>query len=234
MSEIQPGPDSFEALAAQIELPLLSPRLSEEQVYSGILLAREYGLGAVIVRPEDVDLAARSMGGSQVRLASVVSWPEGTATGAVKQYEARDLLRRGVRELNVTMSTGRMLSRQFHYIESELVQMVQACAEAHAECTPLFDLAPLAADHRVIAAKLARRTGVACMALRGVDAETAGFFHQRLGGLRMKAFVPGATLGQVLELRQAGCGSFVVAKPEAVLDEWRQRLSGQVQAAPSV
>jgi deoxyribose-phosphate aldolase len=232
MSEVQPATDTFEALAAQIELPLLSPRLTEEQVYSGILLAREYGLGAVIVRPEDVDLAARSIGASEVRLASAVAWPEGSATGAVKQYEARDLLRRGARELNVVMSTGRMLSRQFHHVESELVQIVESCAESGARCTVVFDLAPLATDHRVIAAKLARRTGANTIALRGIDAEAAAFFQQRLAGPALKAFVPGAALDQILVLRDAGCSAFVAGQPDLILNEWRQRLAAR-SAAPA-
>jgi deoxyribose-phosphate aldolase len=225
MSDGQENSGRLEELAAQIELPLLSPRLSEEQVYSGILLAREYGLAAVIVRPEDVDLAARSLGASAVRLASVVSWPEGASTGAVKQYEARDLLRRGAKELNVAMSVGRMLSRQFHHVESELLPIVQACAENQARCTVMFDLAPLAADHRVIAAKLARRTGANGIALRGAGPAEAEFFRQRIGELKLKAFAPGSTLEQVLALREAGCDSFVIAQPDALLSEWKQRLA---------
>jgi hypothetical protein len=124
-----------------------------------------------------------------------------------------------------------MLSRQFHHLESELVQIVQSCAEAGARCTVMFDLAALATDHRVIAAKLAKRTGTNGLALRGLDAAAAAFFSGRLGGLPLKAFIPAATLDQILGLRQAGCAAFVVGQPDLALNEWRQRLAAEKTAS---
>ncbi|MEP7367893.1 MAG: hypothetical protein ABI972_31915, partial [Acidobacteriota bacterium] len=60
MDQDRPAIDTIDALAAQVELPLLAPVLNEDQVHAGLLVAREYALAAVCVRPCDVDLALRS------------------------------------------------------------------------------------------------------------------------------------------------------------------------------
>jgi len=52
----------------------------------------------VIVRPSDVDLAARWMSGSVVRFGALTDSPHGYSTTAAKTYAARDLLRRGVQK----------------------------------------------------------------------------------------------------------------------------------------
>ena len=89
---------------------LVRPDLTDEQVVAGIELAKARGVAFVSVRPCDLDLALRTLGSSGVR-ANVCSFPHGSANTACKLYEARDLLRRGAKEIDVVMTGSRSCSR---------------------------------------------------------------------------------------------------------------------------
>src|SRR5436190_1793261 len=106
---------TYEDIAGMIEHSVLRPELSEEEVRTGCEIARHYRVAAVNVRPSDAEQAVRWMEGSGVAVASVVSFPHGSSTTAVKVYETRDLLRRGVREIDTVLNVGKMISRQFQY-----------------------------------------------------------------------------------------------------------------------
>jgi deoxyribose-phosphate aldolase len=241
MDDARQAPLNYDALAHILEYPLLAPELTEDQVYQGCLLAIEYALAAVIVRPADADAAVRALSGSIVIPASVVSWPEGSCTTAVKQYEARDLLRRGIREVNAVIGSGKMLSRQFPHIESELLQLASACRETEADLTAIFEFAHFAQDHRVIAAKLIRRTGLTFASpatgripAAGSHADLA-FLHERCSpACRIKSFAPAETLDEALALYALGCHRIVTHRPASILDEWKSRLASQpAPAGPS-
>ena len=74
--------ETYESLASIIELTLLAPGLSTDDVDRGCQLAREYGLAAVVVRPCDVEMVGRWMSGSAVKVASVAGYPYGVSTAA--------------------------------------------------------------------------------------------------------------------------------------------------------
>ena len=59
--------ETYESLASLIELTLLAPGLSADDLDRGCQLAREYGLAAVVVRPCDVEMVSRWMSGSSVK-----------------------------------------------------------------------------------------------------------------------------------------------------------------------
>ena len=66
---------TVDALAAYVELPLLAPVLSEEQIHAGLAVAREFALAAVCVRPCDVDVAVRGLSQSRVKVAAAQRGP---------------------------------------------------------------------------------------------------------------------------------------------------------------
>src|SRR5512139_2168194 len=91
--EARPPLTTYEGLAKMIDHSLLRPELTDEQVLEGCRLAQRYDVASVCVRPSDVDLAVRTLKGTSVAVGSVVGFPDGGATTAVKLYETRDLIR---------------------------------------------------------------------------------------------------------------------------------------------
>src|SRR5690348_5725779 len=127
MDQERPPLATYESLAKMIDHSLVRPELTEADIVEGCRLAKSYGVASVCVRPSDVDAAVREMGGSGIPVGTVVGFPHGSSTTSVKLYEARDLLRRGAKEIDMVLNIGKLRSRAFQYIEAELLQMADTC-----------------------------------------------------------------------------------------------------------
>src|ERR1017187_4350908 len=107
---------SFESLAKLIDHPLVKPELTDEQVIEGLELAKRYHIACASVRPCDIDLAVRTLQGSGVKPGAVCGVPHASQGAATRLYEARDLVRRGAREISMEIAISKLLSREFQYV----------------------------------------------------------------------------------------------------------------------
>ena len=67
-------------------------------------------------------------------------------------------MRRGAKEINLAVNYGKMISRQFQYVETEIQQMSESCHAADALLTVVFDSQFLTEDLKVILCKMCKRT----------------------------------------------------------------------------
>src|ERR1022692_2470127 len=158
---MEPAPlATYEDLAGMIDHPLVKPEHSNVQVVEGIELAKRYRIACVSVRPCDVDLAVRTLAGSPVRPGSVVGFPHGSQNTATKLYEARDLLRRGAREIDMVVAISKLLSREFQYVQMELQQMAETCRKEGALVKVILENAYLTDELKIIACRCCERAEV--------------------------------------------------------------------------
>jgi len=229
--EARPPVATFEDLARSIGLALLRPDLRGDRIAAGLELAKRRGLACATVRPSDIDLAVRLLEGTSVSPASVVGFPHGTQTTAAKLYEARDLLRRGARELDAVVAIPNLLSREFQYVEIELAQLAELCHKEGARLKAIFENAYLTDELKIMACRAAEHAEVDFVststgfAPSGYTLADVTLMRRHLpeaigveaaGGLR--------TLDQVLEALQAGCTRVATGNAGAILEEWKARL----------
>ncbi len=227
-SSVNAGPHTFEELSKAIELPLTAPELTEEAIAAGCALAKRYGLAAVIVRPADLDQAERWMAPA-VALGAAVDWPHGYSTTAVKHYAVRDALRRGAREITIPMNGGKLLSRQFQYLEMELLQIVEACSEVHALLTVHLDTGYLTEEHKIVACRVVKRAGadfIACPDAR--DIPLLREYTRDRAQLKMQGV---ATLDAALDALALGCARVETANAADILELWKARLAASERDA---
>ncbi len=225
---------SYEDIAGMIEHPVLQPALSEEEVHTGCEIARQYRVAAVTVRPSDADLAVSWMRGSGVAVGSVVSYPHGSATTSVKLYATRDLVRRGITEIDTVINLGKMISRQFQYVEMELQQMAEACHEGGAILKVAFENGYLTEDLKTIACKIVKRAG-ADYARTSTPFGPAPcslpdvlLMKRLLGGqVKIKASGGIRTITDMLALREAGCTRAGTIATVGILEDWKAKLALQ-------
>jgi deoxyribose-phosphate aldolase len=219
---------SYQDIAGMMEHPVLRPELTEEEVRTGCEIARQYAIAAVTVRPSDVDLAVGWMKGSGVAVASVVGYPHGCSTTSVKLYETRDLLRRGATEIDTVINLGKLISRQFQYVEVVLQQMAAACHEGGAILKVAFENGYLTEDLKTIACKIVKRAG-ADYARTSTPFGPLPYsledvaLMKRLLGERAKIKASGGvrTISDVLELRKAGCARVGTIATVSILEDWK-------------
>jgi deoxyribose-phosphate aldolase len=242
MSVEHPRPPlaTYEDLSRMIDHSLLRPELPDSQVLEGCRIAREYRVATVTVRPCDVDTAARAMEGSGVGVSTVAGFPHGSATTATKLYEVRDLVRRGACEVDMVLNIGRLVSRQFQYVETELAQAAEACHEANALLKVIFENAYLTDELKIVACRIATNTGVDFVktstgfAPSGATIEDLKLMRAHSGpNVRVKAAGGVRTLEGALEVYKVGCSRFGATATVAILEAWKRALASDQRGMPS-
>src|SRR5579862_6254378 len=158
--DARPSLTTYEGLAKTIDHSLAGPELTGDQVVAGCELAKRFQVANVIVRPCDVDLAVRLLEGSGVGVGSLAGFPHGSTTTAVKLYEIRDVLRRGAKEVDMVLNIARLLSRQFQFVETELLQAAEECHKQGALLKVIFENAFLTDELKIVACRIAGRAEV--------------------------------------------------------------------------
>lgn len=236
----RPPLTTYEGLAKMIDHSLVRPELTDEQVIAGCELAKSYQVASVSVRPCDVDLAVRLLGGSGVAVGSVAGFPHGSSTTAVKLYEIRDVLRRGAKEVDMVLNISRLLSRQFQYVETELVQAAEECHKQGALLKVIFENAYLSDELKIVACRISGRAEVdfvktsTAFGPSGYTVEDLKLMRkhtpERVG---VKAAGGVRTLEKALEVYEVGCSRFGATATAAILDAWKARLSQTAERVAS-
>jgi deoxyribose-phosphate aldolase len=111
--------------AKTVDHTLLKPDAREQDIVRLCGEAARYHFAAVCVPPCYVRLAAKELRGVDVKVATVVSFPFGADTTAIKVSAVRDAITGGAQELDVVMNISRFLSGDFNYVAEELASLNQ-------------------------------------------------------------------------------------------------------------
>jgi len=231
---------TYDGLAKMIDHSLVRPELTDEQVVAGCELAKRYQVASVSVRPCDVELAVRRLDGSGVAVGSLAGFPHGSSTTAVKLYEIRDVLRRGAKEVDMVINISKLLSRQFQYVEMELLQSTEECHKQGALLKVIFENAYLNDELKIIACRISARKEVDFVKTSTAFAPT-GYTIEDLKLMRkhspervgVKAAGGVRTLEKALEVYEVGCSRFGATATASILDAWKARLDQAVDRAAS-
>lgn len=109
--------------AKTVDHTLLKPDATEEDIRRVCREAAHYHFAAVCILPCHVRLAARELRGTDVKVATVVSFPLGTDTTVVKAAAIRDAIQGGASEIDVVMNVSKFLSGEFAYVAEELASL---------------------------------------------------------------------------------------------------------------
>jgi deoxyribose-phosphate aldolase len=111
--------------AKTVDHTLLKPDAKERDIVRLCEEASRYHFAAVCVPPCYVRLAAREMRGTDVKVATVISFPFGYDATALKAAAVREAISGGASELDVVMNISKFLSGEFDYVADELASLTQ-------------------------------------------------------------------------------------------------------------
>ncbi len=149
---------TYSQLAKVIDHSLLKPELTEAEVIAGCELAKRYHVASVCCKPADVKLAAGLLAGSDVAVGTVVGFPHGNSTTAIKVAEAKQALADGATELDMVINIGALRSGKNDYVRDEIRAVVDA-ARGKALVKVIFENAYLTDAQKVAACKLSEDAG---------------------------------------------------------------------------
>jgi len=111
--------------AKTVDHTLLTPDAKEQDIVRLCEEAARYHFAAVCVPPCYVRRAAKELRGADVKVATVISFPFGADTSAVKVAAVREAIIGGASELDVVMNISKFLSGDFTYVADELASVNQ-------------------------------------------------------------------------------------------------------------
>lgn len=143
-------------LAKYIDHTLLKPEATAEQIDLLCDEAREYNFASVCINPTWVKRAATNLRGTSVVTCTVIGFPLGANTTAIKAMEARRALREGAREIDMVLNVGALKSGEYETVKEDIAQVSEAAHEVGGLCKVILETALLTDEEKVIASSLAR------------------------------------------------------------------------------
>jgi deoxyribose-phosphate aldolase len=142
-------------LAAYIDHTLLKPDATAAQVDKLCAEAKQHHFAAVCINPTWVRRAAENLRGSGVAVASVIGFPFGAGTTAIKAMETRQAVRDGAREIDMVINIGALKSGLYDQVREDIAAVSDACHEGGAINKVIIETALLTDEEKVIACRLA-------------------------------------------------------------------------------
>ena len=235
MSEITLETLSYEAVAQRIDHSLLRPELTPAEVLAGCELADRYRVASVCVRPCDVELAARALRGSSVRVGTVVGFPHGSSATLTKVFEARLAMEQGAVELDMVLNIGRLRGGQAEYVLEDIRAVVGAAREGGALVKVILENAYLTDEQKVLGSQLSEQAGADFVktstgfAPSGATLEDLRLMRQTVSPqVQVKAAGGVRTLDALLDVLRVGVTRVGTTATAAILDDFQARQAGGV------
>lgn len=146
-------------LAKTIDHTLLKPEATEEQIAQLCFEARKYGFASVCVNPTWVDLCAKLLEGSAVKVCSVIGFPLGATAPEVKAFETQNALDHGASEIDMVINIGALKARDLDLVAKDIRGVVTAAHARGALVKVIIEAVLLTDEEKTIACLLSKEAG---------------------------------------------------------------------------
>ena len=150
---------TYTDLARMIDHSLLQPTMTDADMERGCLLAREYGVASVCIKPYAVPMAVRLLAGSGVAVGTVVGFPHGSHTTAIKVAEAKAAMADGATELDMVVNIGKVLGKDWAYVTDDIRAVVEVAHAGKAIVKVIFENCFLQAEHKEALCRICAEVG---------------------------------------------------------------------------
>lgn len=146
------------SIAKCIDHTVLKPQTTEAAVRRLCAEAAEYGFASVCVNPCWVSLCAELLRGTGVAVCTVIGFPLGANTSAVKAFEAAEAIRQGATEVDMVLNVGALKDGNTDQVRDDIAAVVEA-ARGKALVKVILETCLLTDEEKRIACRLAKEAG---------------------------------------------------------------------------
>ncbi len=226
---------SYLDIAKMIDHSLLNPSLTDEELEAGCRLARQYDVASACVKPYFLKRCAELLAGSTVAASTVLGFPHGGNTTAVKVAEAEAALRDGGAELDMVVNIGKVLSQDWDCVREDIRAVVDVTHAGGGIVKVIFENCYLQDSHKIRLCEICAEVGadfVKTSTGYGTGGSTiADLKLMRKHSpphIRVKAAGGVRTLDALLEVRAIGVSRSGATRTAEMLDECKRRLGASV------
>lgn len=200
----------LKAMASLIDHTLLKPDGTKDQIEKLCGEAKEFGFKSVCVNPYWIPVAAELLKGSAVKVCTVIGFPLGANSMAIKGKETEDAINMGAGEVDMVLNIGAMKSKQFDVVEKDMAEVVKA-AKGRALTKVILETCLLTNDEIKAACEIAEKAGLDYVktstgfSTSGANIEVVSLMRQTVGDrLGVKASGGVRNLQDLLDMVKAG------------------------------
>ncbi|OJW14735.1 MAG: deoxyribose-phosphate aldolase [Planctomycetales bacterium 71-10] len=223
---------TYDLIAKRIDHSLLQPTLTEEEMEAGCILAAEYGVASVCIKPFAVPLAAKILRGTGVEVGTTIGFPHGGHATSVKVDESRKAMDDGATELDMVVNIGQAIGGNWPAVAADIKAVVDVAHAGGAIVKVIFENCYLGDGQKVRLCQICGEVG-ADYVKTSTGYGTGGATHADLilmrksspPSVKLKAAGGVRTLDQAIEVVELGCDRFGASKTAEILDDLKARLA---------
>ncbi|MFK8137448.1 MAG: deoxyribose-phosphate aldolase [Bdellovibrionales bacterium] len=119
--------------------------------------ALENSFFSVCIAPFHINFAKRILRGSQVKICTVIGFPNGYSTADSKNFETRNALEAGATEIDMVMNVSALKSQRFDHIFQEIEDIKNICGSTTLKV--ILETSLLSDTEKVLASAVAKAAG---------------------------------------------------------------------------
>lgn len=140
-----------------IDHTILKPDATQAQIQALIDEAKDYQFASVCINPTWVSYAHEQLQNSDVKVCTVIGFPLGANTSAVKAFETKDAVQNGADEVDMVINVGELKSGHEEVVFNDIKAVVDASGDACVKV--IIETCLLTDDEKVKACQLAKKAG---------------------------------------------------------------------------
>lgn len=194
-------------ISQYIDHAVLKPTATPQEIEQSCWLAQQYNFPAVCVYPSAVKQATELLYGKKTKVCTVIGFPTGANTTAVKLYEANEAVENGAVELDMVMNLGWLKAGNSEAVYTEIARI---CEETQQTVKVIIETNLLDRTEKELAAQICLDAGAAFIKtntgwFKGATVEDVKLlFEVTNGSIAIKASGGIRTANFALELIKAG------------------------------
>ena len=155
----QPGVGKVESrLARMIDHTLLKAEVTEDQIRELCREAATYCFASVCINPAWVELSARLLRRTGVKVCTVIGFPLGADTAETKAYETRDAIGKGASEVDMVINIGALKSKDYRKVKGDIQGVVRA-GRPNVVVKVILETCLLTDEEKIKACELSKEAG---------------------------------------------------------------------------
>lgn len=129
----------IQELAKMIDHSLLHPTMTDADLLKGCEIAKQYNVASVCIKPYAVKMAVEALNGTNVLVGTVIGFPHGSPTTALKVAETIQACKDGATEIDMVINIGKALQEDWDYVKNEIAAICQATHDHGAILKVIFE-----------------------------------------------------------------------------------------------
>jgi len=225
---------SVQEVAQSIDHAILKPNLTQAELDAELTLANKLGVATVCVRPTDVAYAQHVMSKFEnpTPVGTVIGFPHGSTTTAVKAVEALEAIDNGASEIDIVVNISLVLNGRIDEAVREVYEIVTITREAGVKVIKvIFEnayLTPELVEELTLAMQLSGADFVKTstgFAPTGAVINDVAIMHYNRGNMEVKASGGIRSLDDYLKFKEVGATRFGTSNAQIILEDLNSRLT---------